>query len=140
MSMWIVSLLLLALASSQATANIIALNSGVKSFQDLCKVLGPFVPMRDIRSEQFCATSQLDSNQNKCALLDAMEAGLIKSYEQGGGGAGCRSQTPGVDKSITGVPYTDKAGLTSLSAVALSKNIYTTFLVVCPQQQGRLLY
>jgi hypothetical protein len=115
MSGWIISLLLLALASSQAAANTIDQNSGVKSFQDLCKVLGPFIPMRDIRTEKFCATSQLDGNQNKCALLDAMEAGLIKSVEQGGGGGGCKPQTPGVDKSKAGAPSTDtdEAGQTN---------------------------
>lgn len=115
MSKWIISLLLLALASSQAAANTIDSNSAARNFQDLCKVLGPFIPMRDIRTEQFCSTSQLDSNQNKCALLDAMEAGLIKSFEQGGSN-GCKAQSPGADKSIAG----EAPHLTRLNAAPTS--------------------
>lgn len=93
------SLLLLALAVPHAAA--------AGPLEDLCKAVGPFTPMKDIRTEQFCLTSQMDSNQRKCALLDAMEAGLIKAYESGGGAAGgCKadSQTPAADKSLTGEP------------------------------------
>lgn len=92
------SLLLLALAIPHAVA--------AGPLEDLCRAIGPFTPMKDIRTEQFCLTSQMDSNQRKCALLDAMEAGLIKAYESGGGTGGCKadSQTPAADKSLTGEP------------------------------------
>jgi hypothetical protein len=61
--------------------SVIAFNAAQDTrFANICKTLGPFVPMQE-RSEQFCQSSGLDSNPKKCALLDAVEAALIKAYD-----------------------------------------------------------
>lgn len=84
---------LLVLLTLAAIATASAQQGGGDLFKDVCKALGPFVAMPNIRTEQFCSSSGLDSNPRKCGLLDATEAALIKLYDSMGSSCGASQQT-----------------------------------------------
>lgn len=76
-------------------------------YKKVCTALGPYSPMRGvglkpIETQQFCSTSGLDSNPQKCLLLDATEGALIKGYESQGTACHAEKQTAANAKSPSG--------------------------------------
>lgn len=76
-------------------------------YKKVCTALGPYSPMRGvglkpIETQQFCSTSGLDSNPQKCLLLDATEGALIKGYESQGTACHEEKQTAANAKSPSG--------------------------------------
>lgn len=72
------------------------------NFQNVCKAIGPYAPMRGIQTQQFCSSSGLEDNHRKCALLAGTEAALVKLYESMGSSCQGSKQTPVNAKSPSG--------------------------------------
>lgn len=70
--------------------------------QSLCNSLGPFLPLPEIRSADFCATSGLDHNLKKCNMLDFVEGALVNITGQLPSTCRAGEQTEAIDVSPSG--------------------------------------